>query len=142
MRGYGDKLFFGKAGETWECLHLWWGPWSSKPVGGLKKVLSGFDSHTLPLSETSTLLHQLFEGYEREGIAMPYTMADFRRDYVKEHLKDLTPEELLESLPLEGLLKALPPEERLKGLQADDIERYLLRLRARSSPGETPPPKE
>src|SRR5207249_1229459 len=32
------------------CLHLWWGPWSSKPVGGLKKAVSGFDSHTLPLS--------------------------------------------------------------------------------------------
>jgi hypothetical protein len=23
--------------------------WSSKPVGGLKKAVSGFDSHTLPL---------------------------------------------------------------------------------------------
>ena len=32
-----------------ECLHLWWGPWSSKPVEGLNKALSGFDSHTLPL---------------------------------------------------------------------------------------------
>ncbi len=35
--------------DSRECLHLWWGPWSSKPVGGLKKAVSGFDSHTLPL---------------------------------------------------------------------------------------------
>ncbi len=35
--------------RSWECLHLWWGPWSSKPVESLNKALCGFDSHTLPL---------------------------------------------------------------------------------------------
>lgn len=44
-------------------------------------------------------------------MAVPYTMEDFRRDYVKEHLKDLT------------------PEERLEGLLPEEIERYLQRLR-------------
>src|SRR5262249_26013740 len=34
-----------------ECLHRWCGPWSSKPVDGLKKAVSGFDSHTLPLKD-------------------------------------------------------------------------------------------
>jgi hypothetical protein len=34
--------------RPWECLHTWWWPWSSKPVGGLKKAPSEFDSHTLP----------------------------------------------------------------------------------------------
>jgi hypothetical protein len=39
-----------RTNETpWECLHLWWGPWSSKPVAGLNKARCGFDSHTLPL---------------------------------------------------------------------------------------------
>src|ERR1700722_214009 len=33
----------------WECLHVWWRPWSSKPAWGLNKAPSGFDSHTLPL---------------------------------------------------------------------------------------------
>src|SRR5947207_15353142 len=33
-----------------KCLHLWRGPRSSKPRGGLTKAPSGFDSHTLPLS--------------------------------------------------------------------------------------------
>src|SRR5207245_3375769 len=34
--------------------------WSSKPVGGLKKAVSGFDSHTLPLiSERSEMRSQI-----------------------------------------------------------------------------------
>jgi hypothetical protein len=52
----------------------------------------------------------LFESFEQEGIAMPYTMKDFRRDFVKEHF---TPEERLEGLT---------PEERLQGLPPDEIE--------------------
>jgi hypothetical protein len=52
---------------------------------------------------------QLSEGYEREGLTMPYTMEDFRRDYVKEHLKKLT------------------LEERVEGLSSDKIEKYLQR---------------
>jgi hypothetical protein len=87
-------------------------------------------------ADTSTLLGQLFEGYEREGLTMPYTMQDFRRDYVKEHLKDLTPDERLEGLSpderLEGLspderLEGLSPDERLKGLSPEEIEKYLKR---------------
>ena len=34
--------------KPWKCLHTWRWPWSSKPVGGLKKAPGGFDSHTLP----------------------------------------------------------------------------------------------
>lgn len=47
---------------------------------------------------------------------MPYTMEDFRRDYVKEHLKDLTVEEILEGMSTEDILKCyLDPkfQERL-----------------------------
>jgi hypothetical protein len=58
--------------------------------------------------DTSTLMYRLFSGFEREGIAVPYTMEDFRRDfrrdYAKELLKDLTPEETRE------LIKNLSPE--------------------------------
>src|SRR5205814_892058 len=47
-------------GESgWECLHLWWGPWSSKPVEGLNKALCGFDSHTLPLLRLATKVASL-----------------------------------------------------------------------------------
>src|SRR5439155_24341775 len=48
--------------EFRECLHLWWGPWSSKPVGGLKKAVSGFDSHTLPSCLFSAVF-ALFSGF-------------------------------------------------------------------------------
>jgi hypothetical protein len=62
--------------------------------------------------ETSTLILQLLKGYEEEGIAMPYTLEDFRRDFVRSCLKDLTTEERLEAL------KSLPPEEQEKLVQA------------------------
>jgi hypothetical protein len=47
---------------------------------------------------------------------MPYTMQDFRRDYVKEHLKDFT---------LEERLRDVPPKE---------IEKYLQRRKLPASP--------
>jgi hypothetical protein len=98
--------------------------------------------------DTSSLVRQLFERFRREGLAMPYTMQDFRRDYIKEHLPQLTPQErreILQSLPpgerravLESLrpeerrevLKSLPPEERLAGLSAEQIQQYLEQLTA------------
>jgi hypothetical protein len=77
--------------------------------------------------DTSTLLYQLFEGYRREGLDMPYTMEDFRRDFTKEFLTKLTPEERLEGLSPEEVLKALSPEEVLKALPRQAIEDYLKR---------------
>jgi DNA-binding transcriptional MerR regulator len=55
---------------------------------------------------------------------MPYTMQDFRRDYVKEHLKDLTFQERLQGLTL---------EERLRGVPLEEIEKYLRGLKKPSS---------
>lgn len=55
---------------------------------------------------------------------MPYTMADFRRDYVLEHFPELTPDERRRAL------QKLPAEERLKDLSPEEIEAYLQKLRA------------
>jgi len=55
---------------------------------------------------------------------MPYTMADFRRDYIMEHFPELTEEERQKAL------QKLPLEERLKGLSAKEIESYLQKIRA------------
>ncbi len=71
---------------------------------------------------TSLLLGQLFEQIQREGLAMSYTMEDFKRDYFKEHFARLTPEER------EEVLQKLPLEERLAGLSAEQIRQYLERL--------------
>ncbi len=65
---------------------------------------------------------------------MPYTMQDFRRDYVKEHLKDLTFEERLHGLTFHERLQGLTLEERLRGVQLKEIEDYLQRLKKRTSP--------
>ncbi len=43
---------------------------------------------------------------------MPYTMEDFRRDFTRDHLDLLT------------------PEERLHGLSPEEIEDYLKKFRA------------
>jgi len=108
------------------------------------QVRYGVEHYQQRSADTSTLLGQLFEGYEREGLVMSYTMEDFRRDYVKEHLKELTlrerleglsADELLEVLSAEELLKRLSPDERLRGLSPDQIERYLRnRKEQRTSP--------
>ncbi len=71
---------------------------------------------------TSQLLGELFEELHREGFAMPYTMDDFVRDYVKKHFPRLTPEEQ------EEVLQSLPLEQRLAGLTEDQIRQYLARL--------------
>jgi hypothetical protein len=86
---------------------------------------------------TSALLDQLFEAFRGEGYAVSYTLEDFRREYMKEHLPELTPqeraevlqalppEERLAGLPPEERLAGLPPEERLAGLSIEQIRQYL-----------------
>jgi hypothetical protein len=82
---------------------------------------------------TSQLLEQLFGRFRGEGVIMPYTMEDFKRDYVKEHLLKLPREEredVLRALPAEERLAGLPAEERLAGLPLEEIRRYLDRAGA------------
>jgi hypothetical protein len=75
---------------------------------------------------TSSLIDHLLKQYQEEGIAMPYTMEDFQRDYAREHLKDLTPEERLEGLT---------PDQRLEGLTPEQLEQLRRKLSAnRASP--------
>src|SRR5438874_1877696 len=110
-----------------------------------EQVAFGVREYRQHSPETSTLLHRLFEGYEKEGLAMPYTMEDFRREYAKEIeeekrllakellkimpreevLEVFPPEELIKALPPGELIKALPPEERLKGLPPEERLKVL-----------------
>jgi len=75
--------------------------------------------------DTSTLIHRLFTGLEREDIAVPYTMKDFRRDYAKELFNELTPAQRRE------LIKKLSPKE------LSQIEKELKRSKEKNSPRET-----
>lgn len=63
---------------------------------------------------------------------MPFTMEDFRRQFVKEHFPQLSDEEQ------EEVLQRLPPEKRLAGLTEDQIRQHLDRL----SRGHTTPKRK
>jgi hypothetical protein len=91
--------------------------------------------------DRAALLYQLFALYRKEGLVVSYTMEDFRREFIKEHRPELTPQEqgellrawpaawrLLSDLPLEIRLGGLPPEARLVGLtlaELEDMRRFL-----------------
>jgi hypothetical protein len=96
--------------------------------------------------EISTVLNTLFDNYNLEGFPVSYTMKDFQKDYVKNHLGLLSPDEVLDRFspdevlnrfsPDEVLqqfspddrLKGLTPEDRLKGISPEEIELYLKKL--------------
>ena len=108
-----------------------------EPQNALWLLFSGKDQefvygeqhyHWRRLSERA-VLNQLYELYHREGMVMPYTMEDFEKDFTREHLHLLPPEERLKGLPPEERLKGVPPEDRLRGLSAEMIEAYLLKLK-------------
>lgn len=79
-------------------------------------------------TDISTVINDLFKKYQKEGIAMPYTVEDYRRQRKEEFLRSLTPDdlsELLENLPAEERLRGVPVEERLRGLPAEERLRGL-----------------
>jgi hypothetical protein len=84
--------------------------------------------------DTSTLLQTLFDHYKVEGYPMPYTMEDFRKDFIQEYrnelLEAMTAEERLGGLTPEERLKGLGVEERLKGLSPEEIEAFLRTLKS------------
>jgi hypothetical protein len=65
-------------------------------------------------------------------MAVSYTMADFERDYIKEHLHKLTPQEQ------EDVVQALPPEARLRGPAAGGAAGRPAPVRAHMPPGSWP----
>jgi hypothetical protein len=88
----------------------------------------GQSSYQRRSEHTSQLLGQLFERLRGEGFTMSYTMEDFKREYVMEHFKKLTPEEQEEAL------RSLPPAKRrelLKSWPPEELQRYLDELPAR-----------
>jgi len=87
--------------------------------------------------EISTVLNTLFDNYNLEGIPVSYTMKDFQRDYVKNHLGLLSPDEVLDRYSPDDRLKGLSsdevldrfsPDDRLRGLSSEEILLYLKKL--------------
>ena len=69
--------------------------------------------------EISTVLNTLFDNYNLEGFPVSYTMKDFQRDYVKNHLGLLSPDDRL---------KGLLPDEILRRFSPEEIKLYLKNL--------------
>ena len=114
-----------------------WQLFSGKPAN----VHYGASHYHWRQADLSTVMNQLFEFYSLEGVIMPYTVEDYKRELREEIKKEiwaaLTPEELLKKVPTEELLKKVPTEEllkrlsteeRLKGLTREEIEAYMKKL--------------
>lgn len=62
------------------------------------------------------MLSRALKQYKLEGLEMPYTLEDAKRELIDFYISEATPEELVKRLSPEQRLKGLPPEQRLKGL--------------------------
>jgi len=71
-------------------------------------------------SEMNTIMNQLLNKYQAEGIHMPYTLQDYRKEYVRGGLHLLTPEEVVTYYEPQQLLSSFAPEERMSGLDAKE----------------------
>ena len=71
--------------------------------------------------ELSTIVQHLFEIYQQENIDMSYTIQDYQREYVRDHLNLLPTEEVLKRYSAEDVLKRYSAEEVLKRYSADDL---------------------
>jgi hypothetical protein len=56
-------------------------------------------------------------------------MEQFRKEYVKAHLPELSPDEVLSMFTPTDRLKGLALEDRLEGLDPEEIETYLKKLK-------------
>ncbi len=59
---------------------------------------------------------------------MPYTMEDFKKDFVKNHLDVLSPDEVLKKYSPDDRLRGLSSDDRLRGLSLQEIQEYLKRI--------------
>ena len=126
--------------------NLVWNLFSSDP----QRIATAFQRLGPRPESWSSLLNELLGFYGLEGMSMPYTMEDFKRDAAERLLSELTPEQRMQGLPLadvemylkkhraktytmadyerdaaERFLNKLTPEERLRGLRPEELLRHL-----------------
>jgi hypothetical protein len=84
-----------------------------------EKVRKGASAYGWRRNDLSTVMNRLLVKYSAEGIIMPYTIEDYKRDIVLEVIGDIPVDRLLKGLPADEVLKYYPAEQRVKGLPAD-----------------------
>ena len=88
-------------------------------------VLQAFGQYQINQPEISTIVHDLLERYQQEKIDMSYTIQDYQKDYVRDHLNLLSPDEVLKRYSADDVLKRYSADDRLKDLTVDDVlKRY------------------
>ncbi len=129
-----DRIRIVVAGQVREApqnalLHLF--------SASAERVGYGADRYRQRSLDTSSLLGDLFGVYHGEGLAVSYTMADYRRDKAVEQYQQMTPEErkkALQRFPAEERLESLSPEERLASLSPKEIATYLKKRQSSRPP--------
>ena len=88
-------------------------------------VHQAFGQYQINQPEISTIVHDLLERYQQEKIDMSYTIQDYQKDYVRDHLNLLSPDEVLKRYSADDVLKRYSADDRLKDLTVDDVlKRY------------------
>ncbi|NLQ03577.1 hypothetical protein FLW85_00070 [Cylindrospermopsis raciborskii MVCC19] len=72
-------------------------------------------------SEYSVLMQQLYEFYLKEKLPMTYTLEQFKKDFVINHLREIPTEEVLKQYSLEEVLKQYSSEEVLKQYSSEEV---------------------
>ncbi|MCA1809244.1 MAG: hypothetical protein LC725_07345 [Lentisphaerae bacterium] len=93
--------------------------------GQQEAVRFGAEHYRWKKPDCSTVMNQLYLMYKTEGMRMPYTLEQFKKDVLLDHLDDLKPEDRLRGLKPEDRLRGLRPEDRLRGLRPEDRLRGL-----------------
>jgi hypothetical protein len=95
----------------------------------LEKVAYARAHFRLRSPHISTLLLQLFHGYEVEGLQMPFKIEDFDRVWIeknKDWLMDLIPaEERVKGMTPEQIKAHLTPAQRVEGLTTEELVQVL-----------------
>lgn len=79
--------------------------------------------------ETSTVVQQLFDNYRLENLDVAYTIQDFQKDYIREHLNVLLPDEALNRYSMDDRLKGLSPTDIANHLAPEDVKKLLEELK-------------
>lgn len=91
-------------------------------------VLAAQNQYRMRQPEMSTVVQQLFENYQLENIDMSYTLQDFQKDYVRDHLNLLSPDEVLQRYSPEEVLKRYSPEDIVNHLSPAELKRLREKL--------------
>jgi hypothetical protein len=89
----------------------------------------GVQHYRIRSAETSSLLYELFQRFNKEMHTMPDALEEFTRETIDRFLREL---------PLRKRLEGLSPEQRLEGLSPEERKALLRLLQAQETPPKAP----